>query len=209
MAKRYNLGPVKPDCIFVGCDRPQYAHGLCETHNQQRLRGAELKPIRKYRPAPPCGICGDGTPSAVKTSGQPLCRKHHAQWLRGKDVAVRTRNDLRPMIMKMISEWVATRDRSTCWLDWAERPEWEGFDGGGTVSRGYPTIGRDRVMRLVLAESGRPIPPAPANHGLHGCDNTLCLNPDHLRWGTHEENMADLQAVRNYCRHCPHCNSGQ
>lgn len=28
-------------------------------------------------------------------------------------------------------------------------------------------------------------------HVLHGCDNTLCVNPSHLRVGTHLENMID------------------
>lgn len=110
--------------------------------------------------------------------------------------------------MSMIREWLATRDRAECWLDWADRPEWGVYKGpgGGTVTAGYPTLGSTRVMRLVLVESGRPVPAAPNNHGLHGCDNSLCLNPDHLRWGSHKENMADLQAVRNYCKHCAHCN---
>lgn len=208
MKKRYNLGPVKPDCIFKGCDRPQYGHELCEAHNQQRIRGTGLKPIRRYGSPNPktCDECDDGAEAVVSTSGRPLCRKHHARWLRHGDSAKRSRNDLRPLAMIMIENWIADRDRSECWTDWANRPEWSGYDGGGAVTRGYPTLGRDRVMRLVLIASGRPVPPAPGNHGLHNCDNKLCLNPDHLRWGTHRENMGDLQAVRNYCKHCTHCN---
>jgi HNH endonuclease len=32
-------------------------------------------------------------------------------------------------------------------------------------------------------------------HILHSCDNPLCVNPDHLRTGTHAENMKD-KAIR-------------
>lgn len=29
---------------------------------------------------------------------------------------------------------------------------------------------------------------------LHTCDNKLCCNPDHLRFGSHADNMADMRA---------------
>lgn len=35
-------------CTGPGCDRPVWAHGLCNTHNRQRIRGVALKPIRKW-----------------------------------------------------------------------------------------------------------------------------------------------------------------
>jgi hypothetical protein len=51
------------------------------------------------------------------------------------------------------------------------------------------------VSRLVLEEAIGP-PPAGKPHALHntrnGCVGGPCINPDHLRWGTHLENMRDI-----------------
>jgi hypothetical protein len=33
--------------------------------------------------------------------------------------------------------------------------------------------------------------PKPSDFALHSCDNPPCVNPEHLRWGTHQENMKD------------------
>lgn len=37
--------------------------------------------------------------------------------------------------------------------------------------------------------------PSQGQQALHSCDTPSCINPDHLRWGTHAENAMD-KAVR-------------
>lgn len=69
-----------------------------------------------------------------------------------------------------------------CWL----------WPGSTDYSYGTITIhGKLHKVHRVVCElaHGKPSPEKP--HALHSCDNPLCCNPSHLRWGTHAENMAD------------------
>ena len=48
-----------------------------------------------------------------------------------------------------------------------------------------------KAHRAALAEAeGIDIPP-PSVKCLHSCDNPVCVNPDHLRWGTQFDNVQD------------------
>lgn len=198
----------KGTCRFDGCTGAIKARGLCNGHYQQESKGQALRALRIRHMTPQaCAADGCESRSRVNASGRPLCATHHSRWLYHGDPNKLTKDGVRPRALACIADAVAIRDRSTCWDDWATQPCWEGLDGyGGTISRGYPTIGPDKVMWYVMEADGRPRPQAPANYGLHSCDNSLCWNPAHLRWGTHEENLADFAATRNYCQHCAHCN---
>lgn len=200
-----NKGKV---CAYESCIEWAKTSGLCGGHYQQRLRGEDLRPLSLRGRGVKCSVDGCEEGYRFTKSGQPLCNKHHLRWKLKGDPTKLTAAAVRPRGLAAVADAVAGRDRSACWTDWADLPCWEGLDGyGGKYdSNGYPCIGSTRVMHLSLESDGRPRPPAPANYGLHSCDDTRCWNPDHLRWGTNEENAKDVQDSRNYCRHCEHCN---
>lgn len=47
------------------------------------------------------------------------------------------------------------------------------------------------VSHIALELDGRPRPTEYRAEALHSCDNNQCVNPKHLRWGTHLENMLE------------------
>lgn len=71
-------------------------------------------------------------------------------------------------------------------------------DGGYGALWVIDTTGKRlrRVTHLVLEGTGRPRPTAPGDQALHSCDNPPCVHPDHLRWGTPQQNVWDMLAAR-------------
>lgn len=62
--KRPGPPPKRPkgrqSCTFEGCERFNFAHGLCQAHAAQKRRGVELRPVRPPRPTTDEGLrwCG-------------------------------------------------------------------------------------------------------------------------------------------------------
>lgn len=87
---------------------------------------------------------------------------------------------------------------------------WEWAAGKGSHGYGvfYPSTGvQITAHRFALSTVER----APARaHALHSCDNKGCVNPAHLRWGSHADNMRDaadrglMFAPNANKSHCPH-----
>lgn len=83
--------------------------------------------------------------------------------------------------------WSRVDKSGDCWL-------WTGYihpqRGYGQISRGRRGEGLLEVHRLSYELSNGPIPDGMMV--LHSCDVRNCVNPSHLRVGTHQDNMDDM-----------------
>jgi hypothetical protein len=61
--------------------------------------------------------------------------------------------------------------------------------GYGMISFHNKVMTANRLMLILLY--GEPDTKSVA---MHSCDNPPCINPDHLRWGSHQENSKDMVA---------------
>jgi hypothetical protein len=78
------------------------------------------------------------------------------------------------------------KDPGGCWLWHGCKHNRTGYGSFQTGGKGSPTTGAHRFSYQM--HKG-PVPKG--KHVLHSCDVRLCVNPDHLRLGTHQDNMDD------------------
>lgn len=79
----------------------------------------------------------------------------------------------------------------SCW-------EWTGSQAPGGYGQVRVKNKLYRVTRIMLAwVDGIEIPDRNV-FILHSCDNPPCVNPLHLRWGTHKENVKDALGRKRY-----------
>lgn len=98
---------------------------------------------------------------------------------------------------------VQKREPQDCW-------HWTGVTnntGYGQIGRGGRNGGMALAHRVAYAIANGGVPADLCV--LHTCDNPICVNPAHLRLGTHDENMKDMAAKgRSHYRAKDHCPKG-
>lgn len=80
-----------------------------------------------------------------------------------------------------------TRPTETGCLEWQGRK----VKNYGAISHKGKNLAAHRII-CFLAHGEPP----EDGFALHSCDNPPCINPEHLRWGTHAENVLDT-VIRN------------
>lgn len=85
--------------------------------------------------------------------------------------------------------WTKVRKTDSCW-EWTAARGWN----NGVPNSGYGQYNVHRkgvyAHRYAWEITNGPIPEKTLV--LHKCDNPICVRPDHLFLGTHNDNMADM-----------------
>ena len=168
-------------CSVEGCDKKPVGRGWCPKHwtRWKKWGSVEDRP----RPTPKiCRIEGCDVPSRARD----LCKRHYGRWLRqgNPEISLMGKADHRPDDVRFWEKVAITVDDQQCW-EWQGCRNCKGYGRFGANGKIYET----HVYSYFLAHNEWP-----CQHVLHSCDNAPCVNPKHLRQGSHQDNMADRKA---------------
>lgn len=166
-------------CSIDGCGKRAKSRGFCHTHYSRVWRREANRNGRK------CTVAG----CERKHATHGFCSSHYQRWRRYGDPKSGG------------NERVAHNGALIAWLE-----EHASHDGDECLIWPFSSAGSGRSTRCQIRIDGRLVgvcrwlcertigpPPTEAHEAAHSCGNghNLCVNPKHLRWATHTENMHD------------------
>lgn len=110
------------------------------------------------------------------------CSRHYQKWLKYGDPL--GTGKVHGKGLRFIAEVALFHEGDECLL-WPY--------GGG---KGYGSVnldGRKQIASRIVCDATHGVPPTDRHEATHSCGNGHlgCVSPQHIRWGTHAENMAD------------------
>lgn len=192
-------------CDIEWCDRPHSGHGYCAVH-RERLRTTGTPYSRKEQKAmdpPTCSVAGCGERESTRT----YCRRHYQNLLRSGDPLAYWELPVEGKMRRVGWTEVPVRpDLTPCW-------EWQGLrteSGYGIFNASGDGYRHARAHRVMYELTYGAL--AASDVVRHDCDNPPCVNPSHLRNGTHWQNSDDMVARQRaghlYEKHGDRCRNG-
>ena len=155
-------------CSIDGCGKPAFCKGFCPLHYRRQA------PPRR-RSIALCSI--DGCEKRIENS-RGWCKAHYVRFLRHGD-PLGGQHRLESL------EWLKSHVGHTgnACIEWPF----------GTDNRGYGKVTHpfSRRAHRVMCYLTHGDPPADKPDAAHRCGNSICVNPNHLRWASISENMLD------------------
>ena len=174
--------PSERSCSVEGCGQRRLAKGLCQAHYLRRRKYGSEDGGGKMRHQMEAICSSSGCDQPRHSLG--LCKKHY----------MRNRRHGDPMHCASVPR--PARDWLVAHIDYrgAECLIWP----FARLRNGYAAV-RDRgtvaVASRVMCELAHGPAPTAGHEAAHSCGrgHDGCVNPDHLRWATHLENVGDQE----------------
>lgn len=188
--------PVEPSrarqqskCSVPSCGAACNSNGFCSTHYYRwKAYGDPNAPlVRNKWTSPTCSVDGCERP---RKNGASMCTSHCLrQWRHGDPLSGRTPNG-EPYEFLLAVLGATTND---C-VEWPYAKCSSGHANISGAAIGYST----NIASRIICEMAHGAPPTPEHEAAHSCGrgHLGCINPQHLRWRTHQQNMQEIPVHR-------------